>query len=270
MTKSRTRKPSQGRGRSKPTQSPGSGKDLLWGWHAVSMALQNDRRRITGLLCTARSESELAARLSALPDSRRAELPLPSIRDKAVLDALAGDGAVHQGVIAEVKPLPDIAIEDVIEGAAERSLLVLLDQVTDPHNVGAILRSAAAFGASAVIATDRNAAPATGVLAKSASGALDAVDLVYVTNLSRSMELLQEAGFWCIGLDGEAEKTIDAVDLTGRIAIVMGAEGSGLRRLTREHCDFLVRLPTSGPVATLNVSAATSATLYEAARQNLG
>ncbi|WP_420406306.1 23S rRNA (guanosine(2251)-2'-O)-methyltransferase RlmB [Nisaea sp.] len=271
MSKFRSRKPSQGRARGKPQQRPASsGKDLLWGWHAVSMALANEKRQIRGLLCTARSEAELEARLAALPDSRRANLPQPVVRDRDMLDSLAGEGAVHQGIIAEVRALPDVALEDVLEDAGEQCLLVLLDQVTDPHNVGAVLRSAAAFGARAVVATDRNAAPATGVLAKSASGALDAIDLVYVINLSRTMESLQESGFWCVGLDGDAEKTIAEVDLTGRVAIVMGAEGSGLRRLTREHCDLLVRLPTAGPVATLNVSAATAATLYEVARQNRG
>jgi len=269
MSKFRSRKSTQGRTRGKPQQGPAaSGRDLLWGWHAVSMALANEKRQIKGLLCTARSGAELEARLRALPESRREQLPQPLVRDKDTLDALAGEGAVHQGIIAEVRPLPEVTIEDILEDAGEHCLLVLLDQVTDPHNVGAVLRSAAAFGARAVVATDRNAAPATGVLAKSASGALDAIDLVYVVNLSRAMETLQESGFWCVGLDGEAEKTIDEVDLKGRIAIVMGAEGSGLRRLTREHCDLLVRLPTAGPVATLNVSAATAATLYEVARQN--
>lgn len=268
MTKSRARKPQQGRGRGKPQPTAASsGKDLLWGWHAVSMALLNKKRRISGLICTARSEAELATRLAALPEERRGALPQPVLRDKDVLDALAGESAVHQGIIAEVKPLPEVMLEDVLEQAGEQALLVLLDQVTDPHNVGAILRSAAAFGAGAVIATDRNAAPTTGVLAKSASGALDAIDLVHVTNLSRAMDKLREAGFWCVGLDGAASGTIAEADLSGRIAIVMGAEGSGLRRLTREHCDLLVRLPTSGPVATLNVSAATAATLYEVARQ---
>ncbi len=240
----------------------------MWGWHAIAMALQNDKRRITGLLCTQRAEPELSQRLDELPDSRRNELPEPKIVEKEALDSLTGPEAVHQGVAAEVLPLPDVAIEDILEDVGERCLLVLLDQVTDPHNVGAILRSASAFGARAVIAPDRNAAPTTGVLAKSASGALDAIDLVHITNLSRTMEQLRDAGFWCVGLDGDARGTLDGADLKGRIAIVMGAEGSGLRRLTRENCDLLARLPTAGPVATLNVSAATAVSLYEYARQN--
>lgn len=267
MAKPQSRPSAGGKRRGKPPPKP-RGRDLLWGWHAVSMGLQNDKRRITGLLCTARSESELGQCLDELADSRRAEIPAPRIVEKDILDTLAGPDAVHQGVVAEVLPLPDVAIEDVIEDAGERCLLVLLDQVTDPHNVGAVLRSASAFGARAVIAPDRNAAPTTGALAKAASGALDAIDLVHITNLSRAMDQLRDAGFWCVGLDGDARGALDSVDLKGRIAIVMGAEGSGLRRLTREHCDMLVRLPTSGPVATLNVSAATAISLYEYARQN--
>lgn len=267
MARPQSRKPSNAKRRSKPAPRP-KGRDVLWGWHAVVMALRNDKRRITGLLCTSRTGVELGARLDELTDSRRGEIPEPKIVDKEALDTLAGPDAVHQGIVAEVLPLPDVAIEDILKDAGERCLLVLLDQVTDPHNVGAILRSASAFGARAVVAPDRNAAPTTGVLAKSASGALDAIDLVHITNLSRTMEQLRDAGFWCIGLDGEARGTLDSADLKGRVAIVMGAEGSGLRRLTRENCDLLARLPTSGPVATLNVSAATAVALYEYARQN--
>lgn len=270
MAKSRSRKPQPGRQRGKPQGSAApSGKDRLWGWHAVAMALANPRRRIDSLYCAEKSSDELAERLAALPEERRAVLPQPQIRDKDALDALVGEEAVHQGIVAEVKPLPDVAIEDLLEEDAQDCLLVLLDQVTDPHNVGAILRSASAFGARAVVAPDRNAAPTTGVLAKSASGALDAIDLVYVTNLARTMDRLRESGFWCVGLDGAGTANIEQTDLTGKIALVMGAEGSGLRRLTKEHCDVLARLPTGGPVATLNVSTASAVALYEAARQRI-
>ena len=267
MVNRQPRKSGKSKNCSKSMPKPRGGS-VLWGWHAVAMALQNEKRQISGLQCTIRTEAELMERLDALADSRRREIPEPRIVNKETLDFLTGPDAAHQGIAAEVLPLPDLAIEDILKDADERCLLVLLDQVTDPHNVGAILRSACAFGARAVIAPDRNAAPTTGVLAKSASGALDAIDLIHVTNLRRTLEQLRDAGFWCIGLDGASDATLDQADLKGRVAIVMGAEGRGLRRLTRENCDLLARLPTYGPVATLNVSAATTVALYEYTRQN--
>lgn len=238
----------------------GPGKDggvWLFGLHAVAAALANPARRVRRLAATAEGAAKLA---------RMAQGAAPEILDRQALDRLLPRGAVHQGValLAEAPEQP--GLEDIIEEAGDSATLVILDQVTDPHNTGAVLRSAAAFGALAVLRTERGAAAATGTVAKSASGALESVPLVTVTNLARGLERLKKAGFWCIGLDGEAAQTLAAAAPTGRVALVLGAEGTGLRRLTREHCDLLVRLPTRPPIDSLNVSNAAAVALYELAR----
>ena len=187
------------------------------------------------------------------------------IVERRALEKLLPNGAVHQGLALAAEPLPAVDFESILATAATPNMpqiVVALDQVTDPHNVGAILRSAAAFGALAVIVPEHGAPSVTGTLAKAASGALEEVPLLRVTNLSRALEKLKDSGFWSLGLDEAAEQTIAALDLPARVALVLGAEGSGLRRLTREHCDFLARLPTRSAMASLNVSNAAAVALY--------
>jgi 23S rRNA (guanosine2251-2'-O)-methyltransferase len=242
-----------------PVRPPGptGGNYWIFGHHAVTAALANPRRRIHRLLA---ADGEQAA----LPADRKVER-----YDVQSLSALLPSGAVHQGLAALVEPLPVVDLGEVIEDlpAEAPAQILVLDQVTDPQNVGAILRSAAAFGAACLVLTERHAAPESGTLAKAASGALDVLPMVRVVNLARAIEALKRAGFWCLGLAGEGEMTLAEAKPNGRVALVLGAEGSGLRRLTREHCDQLVRLPTRGPIDQLNVSNAAAVALYELVRQ---
>jgi 23S rRNA (guanosine2251-2'-O)-methyltransferase len=245
--------------------------DELWvyGTHATAAALANPRRRIRRLVALA----DAAAVLNGVLAEAQARLPigpLPEIVSRETLEALLPPGAVHQGVALAAAALPAGDIEDVIAGLAEpggaSQIVVLLDQVTDPHNIGAVLRSAAAFGAVALVLPEHGAPEPTGALAKAASGALEHVPLVRVVNLARTLDRLKAAGFWCAGLDEAASQTLAESRLTGRIALVLGAEGEGMRRLTRERCDILVRLPTRGAIASLNVSNAAAIALYELTR----
>ncbi len=237
------------------------GSFWIYGHHPVTMALGNPKRRIKRILATSQVASELPS--GTLP-------PSPALERIEGLDlsALLPQGAVHQGIAALVDPLPMIDLGELLDQipADSPAHLVVLDQVTDPQNVGAILRSASAFGAAGLILTERHAAPESGALAKAASGALDHLDMVRVVNLARAIEGLKQAGFWCLGLAAEGEMTLAEAKPSGRVALVLGAEGSGLRRLTREHCDQLLRLPTSGPIGQLNVSNAAAVALYELVR----
>jgi 23S rRNA (guanosine2251-2'-O)-methyltransferase len=224
----------------------------------VLAALANPRREIKRIVASPNALSRLAeagANLRVAPEETTPRL----------LDRLLGGEAVHQGVAIEVGPLEPLAIESL----GDARLVVVLDQVTDPHNVGAILRSAVAFGADAVVTTGRHAPVETGVLAKAASGALDLIPLVEVQNLARALDTLGGLGFTRIGLDSQGEHPIDAAMAGERVALVLGAEGKGLRRLTRETCDVVARLPVAGPMASLNVSNAAVLALY-IARRHLG
>jgi 23S rRNA (guanosine2251-2'-O)-methyltransferase len=226
----------------------------FWGKHAVAAALDNPERRVLRAWATRE-----AAEFMRFPK----EVPV-TLADVADLGRLVPHDAPHQGVVVEVEPLEDIWLGDMLGEAAQRSVLLVLDQVTDPHNVGAIVRSAAAFGALGIVTQDRHSPPESGALAKAASGALERVPWARVVNLARALEEIGEAGFWRIGLAGEAEMDLKEALGSQRVALVLGAEGPGLRQNTREHCDALARLPISGVVESLNVSNAAAVALYAA------
>lgn len=223
----------------------------FWGRHAVEAALDNPNRVIKKISITREALATLE-----IPDDIAVV-----ICDVADLGRVIPRDAPHQGMVADVDPLPDIWLGDVLDEQTDRPLL-LLDQVTDPHNVGAILRSAAAFDAAAIITQDRHAPPESGVVAKSASGALEIVPWIRVVNLSRALDDIAEAGYWRIGLDGDAGDELEAAMGTGKIALVMGAEGEGLRQNVAAHCDTLARLPMSSKMESLNVSNAAAIALY--------
>lgn len=232
----------------------------LWGLHAVSAALANPARRLRRLLVTRAAEAALAERAS--PPWRIA----PDFVEKDRLDRQLGAEAVHQGCALLADPLPHPALPALMEGTS--GPVLVLDQVTDPRNVGAILRSAAAFGAAAVVTQERHAPPETGTLARAASGALEVVPVLREVNLARAIAQLKEAGLWVVGLEAGAPVTLAQSGLAGRrVALVLGAEGEGMRRLTREACDELVRLPIRPAMESLNVSAAAAVALYELGRE---
>ncbi|MCC7273067.1 MAG: 23S rRNA (guanosine(2251)-2'-O)-methyltransferase RlmB [Alphaproteobacteria bacterium] len=227
----------------------------------MAAALANPRRRCRRLLATAESEPAIAAAVAAIDERRR---PAVERVDRAALDRLLPPGSVHQGLALQAEPLSPPDLDELLRTLPDDApaTLLLLDQVTDPHNVGAILRSAAAFGAAAVIVTDRHAPPITGTLAKAASGAVEMVPMVRVVNLARAIESLRRADFVCVGLAEDAADLLAAGRPAQRMAVVLGAEGEGLRRLTRERCDRLVRLPTAATLASLNVSNAAAVALF--------
>ena len=243
------------RGDRSPRRERADAPIILYGWHPVVAALGNPARRIRNLWATANAARRLAEEGLALPMSP--EL----LRPDAIAARLSPD-AVHQGLLAEVEPLPSPALEDLPAAGT----LLALDQVTDPHNVGAILRTAAAFAVNAVIITARHSPEATGVLAKSASGALELVPIVIVQNLARALATLKERGFLTVGLDSAAPGDLAAMPLSAPLALIIGAEGKGLRHGTRAACERLARLDLPGAIKSLNVSNAAALALYVASR----
>ena len=241
--------------RKRSHQSHGTAnRPRLWGKHAVAAALDNPQRKVRKAWTTREAAalmqfpSDVAVTLAEAPD----------------LGRLVPHDAPHQGVVVEVEPLEEVWLDDLLTRAAEREVLLVLDQVTDPHNVGAILRSAAAFGAIGIVTQDRQSPPESGVVAKAASGALERMPWARVVNLARALEEIGEAGFWRIGLIGDADTELKDALGPPRIALVLGAEGTGLRHNTREHCDALARLPISEVIESLNVSNAAAVALYAA------
>ncbi|MEY4471789.1 MAG: rRNA ((2251)-2-O)-methyltransferase RlmB [Pseudomonadota bacterium] len=260
MSRNRDTKPSRAlRGRAGRMQGGrGSGRASagavrLWGRHAVEAALKNPDRNHRKLWATREGIASLDGELPA-------DFPV-EYAQPADLARLVARDAPHQGLVLDCDALEDVFLDEVLSSDPARPLVVL-DQVTDPHNVGAIMRSAAAFNAAAIVTQDRHAPPESGTLAKSASGALEVVPWIRVVNLARALEEMAEAGYWRIGLDGEGKATLAEALPVGPIALVLGAEGEGMRHNIMQHCDAIARLPMSGAVESLNVSNAAAIALY--------
>lgn len=224
---------------------------FLFGTHACMAAMSNPMRKIKRVLVTRQAQDEIGVPLKN-----------PQTIDAKKLESLLPPGSVHQGIAIECEILSQPTLAEWIDRSEPKPVLIL-DQVTDPHNVGAMLRSAAAFDMGAVLATDRHAPLETGVMAKSASGAMELVPYIMVGNLVQAIGSLKKAGYWTYGMDGEAPKALHEITLDAKTALVMGAEGRGLRRLTAEHCDMLVKLPMSPRMESLNVSNAAAIAMYE-------
>ncbi|WP_294394806.1 23S rRNA (guanosine(2251)-2'-O)-methyltransferase RlmB [uncultured Sphingomonas sp.] len=240
----------------RPSVAPSS-RPRFWGRHAVSAALANPERTVRRVWGT----REALASFGTFPS----DLPV-TFAEVADLGRLVPADAPHQGVVIEVESLEDIWLGDLLDrGANDRRPLLVLDQVTDPHNVGAVLRSAAAFDALGIVTQDRHAPPESGALARAASGALELVPWTRVVNLARALDEIGEAGFWRIGLTGAANQTLDQAIGTARVALVLGAEGEGMRQNTEAHCDELAKLPISPKVESLNISNAAAIALYAVA-----
>ena len=246
--------PNRTQHRGKP---PAGGELWLHGRHAVAAALANRSRTVRRLLQTEAGDAAAAA--------RRRGIPVETV-ERRLLDRRFGTGAVHQGIALQCDPLPPPDLEAIAAEPGPARLL-LLDRVTDPRNVGAVLRSAEAFGVRAVILPAAGAPAESAALAKAAAGALERVPLARVVNLARTLERLKAAGYWFVALDGTADLALDRLDLAGRVGLVLGAEGAGIRRLVRRACDFEAAIPMSGGADSLNVAVAAGIALYEAHRQ---
>ena len=251
-----------------------SAGNWLYGLHACLAALANPERDVKRIVCATQSAEDLELPVvdAANAAYEICEAPRPQIewRDRREIDELVPRDAVHQGICVETHPLPHPVIEDVIEAAEGLSsaCVVVLDQASDPRNIGAVMRTAAAFGALAVVVQDKHAPDITGALAKAASGAVERLPYVKVTNIARTLDQLKAAEFWTVGFDGHTDDTLSAKTLQGRSVLVLGAEGAGLRRLTRETCDLIVKIPMTDAVESLNLSNAAAIALYQYQQSN--
>ena len=255
------------KGQNKPAKNDKTSQNIvrpnLFGTHAVTEAYLNEERYIETLLLTPQAADSFEDTMNAAKN-KGLKRPAPQIIDKDKLEKLLPRGVVHQGIAMRARDLQETFLQDFIVRSEnqENTLLVMLDQVTDPHNVGAILRSACAFGADGIIMQRKHAPDLDGVLAKTACGAVEHVPVAFETNLSRALEELKENGFFAYGLDERGEQEISEINGSGKTILVLGAEGPGLRRLVSENCDALVRLPMYGPMPSINVSNAAAVALY--------
>ncbi|WP_262695974.1 23S rRNA (guanosine(2251)-2'-O)-methyltransferase RlmB [Kordiimonas aquimaris] len=230
---------------------------LLYGRNSVEAALANPERECLRLFATKKALTNLSGIKSVH------NTPTHEINDTQAFEHIIPSDSPHQGIFLETRPLPGCAIEDLIPISEEKNIILMLDQVTDPHNVGACLRSAAAFGARAVITQDRNSPGESGVLARASAGGLETVPWVRAANLSQALDTLRSMGYWHIGLDGNTDMAIKDADIGNNVVVVMGSEGSGLRPLVRKNCDLITKIPMSGKVESLNVSNAAAIALYQ-------
>jgi 23S rRNA (guanosine2251-2'-O)-methyltransferase len=252
-----TRPPVHQRRRGKPGSGAPDGRVFLYGLHTVEVALANPKRVIHAIYVTRNALSRLEERGIVFPVA-------PEVVDVRWIDARVGEDAVHQGVLVETRPLEPVELTDL----GRATLVLALDQVTDPHNVGAIMRSAVALGADALITPTRHSPQETGVLAKSASGGLDLLTHIEVVNLARALDTLRKEGFTVVGLDSEGPAPLEETDVGRRTVLVLGAEGKGLRPVTREACNALARVDVPGPIKSLNVSNAAVLALYVVGRKH--
>lgn len=250
----------------KPSSTPFTNSAMiLYGRHPVTAAIANDKRQINKILCTAENADEIRKLCTRYNRNNG----IISVVDRKEIDRILPREAVHQGLAAYVKELEDYTLEDIciLSDQQPDCHVLILDQVTDPQNIGAIIRSCVAFNTLALIMQDKNSPAETGAMAKASAGMVEHLPICRVTNLSRAIEQLKTAGFWTVGMDGYAETTIDRLKKGGKTAIIMGSEGKGMRRLVEEACDITVRLPISEKVESLNVSTAAAIALYEISKK---